>query len=291
MFLEIMRHDGPARLGKIHHENERIWTPNLLWHDAAGEGSPEFLSISSREGDASIVDHGTIFSGKEPLAFGILPSMPTGYSTPKEVAENAVELTLTYAKSFPGYGAVIEGGRYHELRLKCAREFRDRPLLKIGQGQKLLENHRKLVEVLTGVRDVINPNTALYMPFAPSWMFPLLVYMGVDLFDLKKAVLDAHLGVYHTLRGGYELPSLKELPCSCPECLTKDPEGMTIDSLIRHNVNIGIGMIRLVRASLRRGDLRNLVEEWAATNAVSMGALRILDHDHGDFLEKYTGVF
>jgi queuine/archaeosine tRNA-ribosyltransferase len=290
MHLEILRHDGPARLGKLHFNDRVYQSPSLLWNRAAGAVPEGYLEISPPDGgtDSSLISYGTIFSQPEVTGIGFLPSFPSGFDTPIEIAREATAETIRYSEQFPGHGVVLEGGRYVELRMEGAEQFKERPIIKIADSERLIKNHRKLVSVLTGVRDTISPNTALYMAGVSPHLFSILVYMGVDLFDLKKAVLGAHEKIYLTWRGGLAFESLVELPCPCEVCTSKTPQDFEFHSLLKHNIFFTITAIREVREAIRSGVLRELVEERAASDINAMGALRILDSDRQDFLERYT---
>src|SRR3990172_571072 len=183
MHLEIVKHDGPARLGRLHFDDVTILTPSIFWSNAAGPATPIYLELStSAREQKPVTDYGTIFSQEKIDRFGIMPSFPSGFDVPREIAGEAVIETLKVAARHPRFGAVVEGGRYIELRRQCAEGLKDRPLLKIAGSDKLLKNHRRLVEVVTTIREIASPNTALYMPDAPPHLYPILAYMGVDMF-------------------------------------------------------------------------------------------------------------
>ncbi len=294
MHLEILRHDGPARLGKLHFNSRVYPTPSLLWNTAAGPAPEGYLKISPSNGagadDETLTEYGTIFSQTEIAEFGILPSFPTGFNTPLDIAREAVAETRRSADMHPGFGAVLEGGRYVELRREGAVHLWDRPLVAVAQADRLVKNHRKLVEVLTDARETVSPNTALYMPGAPPHLFTVLAYMGVDLFDLRSAVLGAHVGRYLTRRGVFNQSELTELPCPCSACISSDAADLDFQALLRHNLWVSIAAVREIRGALRMGGLRNLVEERAQSDINAMGALRILDWVEADFLESGTPI-
>ncbi|MFQ5800215.1 MAG: hypothetical protein ACE5HH_00665 [Candidatus Hydrothermarchaeales archaeon] len=294
MHLEIVKHDGPARLGKLHFEGAVILTPSLFWSSAAGEIPPHYLELSPPghyTKGRTVVSYGTVFSQERIAQFGILPSFPSGYDSPEGIAKEAVAKTLEFSENYPDFGAVVEGGKYVELRRGCAEKLKDRPILKIANSDRLVRNHRKLVDTVTAVRETASPNTALYMPDIPPYLFSLLAYMGVDMFDLKRAILGAHENIYFTPTGAAEVKRLVELPCSCSICATTIPEEISFDKLLAHNVHVFTACVREVRETIRRGLLRNLVEERAACDVNAMGALRILDAERQDFLERYTPIY
>ena len=294
MHLEILRHDGPARLGKLHFNSHTFQTPSLLWNTAAGDAPEGYLKISppttAGVDDETLTEYGTIFSQTNIDGFGILPSFPTGFNTPLDIACEAVTETLNVADTHPGFGAVLEGGKYLELRAEAVEHLADRPIVKVAQADRLVKNHRKLVEVLTEARDILSPNTAIYMPGVPPHLFAVLAYMGVDLFDLRLAVLGAHEGRYLTLRGTFNESELVELPCPCSVCVSRDGVDLDFDLLLRHNLWVSIAGVREIRTALRQGNFRNLVEERAACDINAIGALRLLDTVKAGFLEKHTPV-
>jgi predicted RNA-binding protein len=290
MHLEIIRHDGPARLGILHFEGQKIPTPSLLWSPAGGPLPPGYLEITPLEYSSGhgIINYGTIYSEGRLDEFGILPNSPSGYDVPENMAIEAVAKTVESSKVKPEFGAVVEGGKYVHLRKECAVALWTRPLLKIANADRLVKNHRKLVEVITAIREAVSPNTAIYLSDVPPHLLPILVYMGVDLFDLKFAILGAHEGRYLTMSGIRNRDKLSEYPCSCSVCASSKPGELDFKQLLSHNVNITTASIREVRESMRVGGLRNLVEERAAGDLNTMGALRILDIENQEFLEKYT---
>jgi len=293
MYLEIIRHDGPGRLGKFDFNGGKFDTPSILWSQPAGGKPKGYLEITPIEEtkEGCLAEYGTLFKENEIEAHGFLPSFPSGYNSPEKIAKEAVIKTLDLAKNYPEQGAVLEGGKYIELREMGADTLGNNPIIKIANSEELSKNHRKLVNTVTYLREKALPTTAIYMSGIHPSLFPLLVYMGVDFFDLKRGILDSHKKIYHTKYGGLSLQKFNELPCQCKNCQNADPKNMSQEALLSHNVGVWLASIIEVRESIRRGELRNLVEERAANNVVAMGALRILDAEKSDFLEKHTPIF
>ncbi len=291
MHLETVRHEGPGRLGKLFFEDAVFQTPSLLWSSAAGSVPGSFLTLTDKAQEGrkgQIISYGTVLAEPKIHGFGILPSHPSGYDVAEDIAEYAVGKTMEFASAYPGYGAVIEGGKHVALRKRCAENFRDRPLLKIADSDRLIENQRKLVETVIAIKESANPNTALYMPDVPPHFFPLLSYMGVDLFDLTSPILGTYENRFYTLTGVQGLDAMRELPCPCSPCRDAQPENLTRTALLSHNISTAVASVKEIREAFRMGRMRNLVEEKASTDAVLMGALRILDREASEFLEKYT---
>jgi hypothetical protein len=294
MHLEIIKHDGPGRLGKLHFNNRVVSTPSIFWNEGAGSTPSTYLGmgpLKSSKAEDRIVSYGTIFGDNDIGPFGILPSFSTGYNVPDEVFEEGLRLTIEFALDHPGYGAVIEVGGKLDLIRRFAELLMDRPLLKISNPEKLLNNHRRLVEIVTMTREIASPNTALYMSDVPPHLYPILAYIGVDMFDLKPAILKSHEKIYLTPSGTFLLSEIVELPCSCSVCVDAAPEEIDREKLLKHNLQVSIASIKEVRNEIRMGTLRELVEERATAQVNAMGALRILDAEKQDFLMRYTPLY
>ena len=93
---------------------------------------------------------------------------------------------------------------------------------------------RKLVETLLELR--MSSFKPLYaVALAEPVNIPLLLYLGVDIFDNILAIAKAYRGIYFTEFGEVELSKLKELPCNCPVCLDKSPDDLDAKDVARHN--------------------------------------------------------
>lgn len=319
--IEIIRHCGPARLGKLRCNNSTIHTPNFFLNLDRGidfkhdvyiapvnfktKKKPivydcgsffqrrkfcEALALKKQTHESRSYSHSSGTNAKFSGVEKILPDEHVGFNVPRSIAEAAVEKTAEFAKKYPEQGAVIQGSKYIDLRERCARELGEHPLLAIANGAKLIKNPRLLAEIVTRVREIISPNSALYFPFAPPHFFYLLAYMGVDLFDSADCILKAAGKKFITTRGFLELQDIKELPCSCEVCKSKNPSELEFNDILTHNFNTAIQVTKEIREAIRSNGLRELVEEKASCGAASMAALRLLDREKQDFLEKYTAV-
>lgn len=295
--IEIIRHCGPARLGRLHYNDSKIQTPNFFLNLIKGIDINHDIYLAASDLKTKkkpvVYDCGSFYQRtnfKIADVEKILPDEHVGFNVPRSIAEAAVERTVEFAKKHPKQGAVIQGSKYIDLREKCARGLEDRPLLLIANGAKLAKNPKLLVEIVTRVREIISPNSALYFPFAPPHFFYLLAYMGIDLFDSADCILKAAEKKFITTRGFLELQGLKELPCSCEVCKSKTPSELDFDDILTHSVNITKQILKEIREAIRSDSLRELVEEKASCSAASMVALRLLDREKQDFLEKYTAV-
>jgi queuine/archaeosine tRNA-ribosyltransferase len=293
MDFEILRHSGPARLGIFRIDSQVVTTPNFfsivtprikIEHDI-------YLALESTKTDIRplIVHYDT------PKEGGIPPDLHVGFDVPYEIAKLAVEETIKKVRNLksPAGGGVIQGSKYLDLRITCARALKDLPLLVIANGKELIRNPRLLVEIVTSIRENISPNTALYLPSAPPFMFYILSYMGIDFFDIVDCIEKARENIILTDRGYIGLSQLKELPCVCPTCRDRSPTDLIGDfkSILDHDYNISLQIMREIRETIRNNTLREIVEEKASADTNSMAILRILDLEKQDFIEKYTPIF
>lgn len=240
----ITTHDGPARLGKY----RKLDTPAYLKYDDT---------------------------------INLIKDEPAPYDVPRPIAEFSVDKTLQYASErYDQRMAVIQGSKYLDLRIKCARELEklEYPILVIANPEELLNKPRDLVNVIVNIREVINPNTALYFPFNPPYFLPLLTYMGIDFFGESTADLYASLGMMLTAHKVYDLKKYYIYKLS-------------LEALKKYNQKTMDFVIREVRENIKNGTMRNLVEERCCCNPKTRSALRILDREYSDFVDKFTPLY
>lgn len=242
--LEIKSHDGPARLGK-------------------------FLNLKTPC---------TILTGKE---LELLPDEPMPYNVPTQLAEFSVNQTIAKVKQSGKKGiAVVQGSKYLNLRIKCALELEKlgNPVLLVANCEDLLNRPMDLIRFVVGLREEINPNTALYFPMVKINFLPLLAYLGVDLFGSETADLYARLEILNTPQRDYNL---------------KEYEIYKFDQqeLKKYNQNTQEFVLSEIRENIKNGTLRNLVEERCCSSPETMTALRLLDRDYSAYLDKYTPLY
>jgi len=242
--MEIKMHDGPARLGKFSEKE-----------------TPAIIRIED--------------------SLKILKDEPMPYNVPKTLALWSVNSTVENARLSAENGiAVVHGSKYPDLRVDCAKKLEKlgNTVLMVANPEELMKRSRDLVEIIVMIRENINPNSAIYYPFAEPAFIPFLTYMGVDLFDTIAGDFYASINTLLTPSMKYDLKVYKLFD-------------MNLEELREYNKKTIEFSIREVREHIKNGTLRNLVEERCCSSPAAMSALRILDRDHSDFVDKYTQLY
>lgn len=171
---------------------------------------------------------------------------------------------------------------------------RDRPttadVYVIGAAGSL-RNPRELLAAVIGIRERIPPDSALYAPaLATPANLALLMYLGVDLVDETRVVVDGLLGKYHLRDGAWPMEDLKVLPCRCAFCRSQEGGGRDPKLVAGHNHLQLEEELLLLREMIRMGTVREYLERQVRVAPEETAALRLLDQEHR-YLERRTPVY
>ncbi|NPA85669.1 MAG: tRNA-guanine transglycosylase [Crenarchaeota archaeon] len=202
-------------------------------------------------------------------------SLPTdGYEEAFRKAEISFKRWKAARELAGEVSAPVQGGLHPRVRALFARRYSEEGarLLAVGGIVPLMEAYRfkDLVDALVPVLASRPPEAAVHAFGAGHpLLFPLLVFLGVDLFDSAMYVLAAREGRYLTPFGTFrleELYSMRELPCSCPACSSVTPRDLMnmsreeqIKFLARHNLHVSAKMVEEMRERIRYGSFH----KWA----------------------------
>ena len=263
--FEVIRRDGPARMGKLLTEPQ-ISTPALITKD-------DYISAGSVYSYASLSDAtnaAEAFRNQKKLA--ILPYVPAALRSEPVLELPPLEL------------AGPKGVLVHPF---SAKEPEKADVYVLGNAGAL-KNPRDLVAAIVSVREKIAPDTALYAPaLATPANLGLLVYLGIDLLDGTRVVADGLLGRYHTRDGVWKASELVELPCLCRHCQEMAASGRKAPLLIAHNLQKLEEELLAVREAIRSETMREYIERQVRVTPEQTSALRLLDQEH-QYLEKRT---
>ncbi len=264
--FEVTTRDGPARLGRLRLE-EMIETPAIISKDEIQSTGPiwAFSSVDEalERGSKLSENTGKIFIGphvavplhtEPPFA---IPMIPT------EGPSGVVVHPLTREK--PPASDVYVIGAAGSLR-----------------------NPRELVGAITKIRNETPPDSALYAPaLATPANLALLIYLGVDLVDGTRVVVDGLLGKYHLRDGVWPQEELRRLPCRCPHCRAQEEIGPDPKLIAEHNLLKLEEELLLAREMIRTGTIREYVERQVRVAPEQTATLRLLDQER-QYLERRT---
>jgi archaeosine synthase len=257
-YFEVLRRDGPARLGKLLVE-ETIQTPAIISEN-------EYLFAGSAFGFGS---------AEEAMAVN-----PSSTKTKKLVILPYVPSALHIEPPFELPDWEIEGPKgivIHPFYL--GKPSRADVYVMSSAGS--LRNPRDLVNAVVGVRNKIPADTALYTPaLASPANLAFLIYLGIDLIDATRAIADAYFGRYHTRDGVKALCDFDELPCKCQYCQSLSREGEDAKTLASHNVLKLEEELAVAREAVRKETIREYVERQVRVAPDLTAALRLLDQEH-----------
>lgn len=243
--FEIRSHDGPSRLGKLE-----------------GEITPK------------------LFDRK---AMRIAPSVGSSYNIDKEIAEMNVRQTLEKAKENVDECdcAVIQGSKYVDLRIKCAKELEEIGYngFLIANSDELLLHPRDLVDLIVKLKKALKPTSFLIFTFAEPSFMPLLSYMGVDGFLIDSAGYYSYLNDFMSPTKTYDLDEYALF------------DEISREKLEEYNLKTLDFVIREIQAHIKNKSLRNLVEERSTTTPQNISALKILDKNHMEYLLENTQLY
>ena len=180
--FEVLRRDGPARLGKLLLERQ-ISTPSLICSD-------DYVFAGSVFGYSSIeeaVKAAEKFKGQKKLA--IMPYVPSALHSEPSIQLPKIE---------------IDGPKGIVIHPFSKERPEDADVYILG-GAGSLRNPRDLINAVISVRNKIPSDTTLYAPaLATPANLSILVYLGIDLIDATRVVSDAYFGRYHTRDGTFD---------------------------------------------------------------------------------------
>jgi archaeosine synthase len=267
-FFEVTDRDGPARIGRLR-LRDAIETPAIISGDLIDYAGPiwAFPSIDEAQNAGAKLSEkaGKIFIG---------PTVAVPLHT-------APPFTIPTITTDGTSGFVV-----HPLS-------EDRPpasdVYVVG-ASGTLRNPRELVAAITKIRNMTLPDSALYAPaLATPANLALLIYLGVDLVDGTRVVVDGLLGNYHLRDGVWPVEELKELPCRCGFCTEMVTRGQDPKLIADHNLLKLEDELLLVREMIRAGTIREYLERQVRVTPEETTALRLLDQEH-EYLEKRTPV-
>jgi archaeosine synthase len=291
MNFRVYNRDGPARIGQLKIDDQKVVTPNIFFLDSPRCKASEF---------SDIILTNRIRKTKKP----ILRIGESIFVTAETREKNGVLLNdyLIYPKDATKelQLSVLANNKNTECCIVPAKKElipdiiknNDATLFIIANASQLFSQQSYFVDFIIELRGKIGYQKLIYLPCVgdPS-SIAFLTYLSVDFFDSFSAVMAARNDTLLFSTGFYRKNQLPELPCNCPSCIKiKNASGMKYTEILLHNYSALLREIKQVRNAIAAGSLRELVETRVRTSPHLSSMLRILDLNHSRFLEERTPV-
>jgi len=267
-YFEVVKRDGPARLGRLLLENT-ISTPSLLSHD-------DYISLGSIFSYGSIdqaIRASKSLKGLKKLA--VMPYVASSIHT-----EPVIRLPKT--EIIGPKGIVIHP--FSEDELEKADVY-------IISSAGSLRRAKDLTSAVLNAKYKIASDTALYAPaLATPANLAFLIYLGIDLVDSVRIEADAYLGRFHSRDGVFNLDDLEDLPCKCKFCLEISEHRDSDDNrrlLAGHNIFKLEEELSVIRQMMKAETIREYVERQVRVTPELTASLRLLDKEYR-YLEART---
>ena len=225
--MEIIKHEGPGRLGLVKIKEKTFKTPALAGVDfTLSPFNSYFYPKDFREYD-----------------FNLAPSIPLSFYTPREIIEKALNrlYEVDYSKFNALYVPVVRNLEYVDEFLENVLSQYYFDALYIGNAKIFVKDYRRFVQAIRIIREK-DPNLLLVTDLEP-FFYPLAVYLGIDAFDTRS------LKLYDFHKKGFTQFSP----------ILWDENTNSLEFARR--------TIKLVRKALKEGKLRYLVENFFSTQA------------------------
>ncbi len=166
MPVEVLKHDGPGRLGIVEIGGRMVNTPSV---------------------DLSVSPFNSFFQPFKPTSHDLrlAPSIPLGFYTPDHVVTKAME--MLEGVDYRGYNTLylpaLRKMKFLQELMKPLEE-NDFDAVYIGNSKQLVREYRTFVQVLRTIRERF-PGILVVMDLEP-FFYPLAVYLGVDAFDVRS---------------------------------------------------------------------------------------------------------
>ncbi|WGI17386.1 archaeosine synthase subunit alpha [Methanonatronarchaeum sp. AMET-Sl] len=294
-YFESVTRDGPGRIGVLKSGSFKLETPCLLDIEA------DVLDLGSSWVSNGFLNNQDSIENPDivvPLSKRCPPSVDMDFA--EYLGEENYRLVDEFdEESFDSLVMpVVGGGRYKNHRERFGYQFSEYHSVLLDMVGDLYIPH-ELLDVVLSVKKGVGFDTAVYAPaIATPPLIPIMVYMGVDLFDSYRALECSMDDVFFTTSGSQRLEQLSETPCQCNVCLEHDIDSINEmsgdirqNNIYQHNIAMLKGELKSTRNAIQRGLLREYVEQRVKSKPNLTALLRKLDFDYPDFLMKQTASY
>jgi len=247
----------------------------------------------------------TVF--KEYNIFAIIPfNIPTT-AISKEFAkreiENYLHLSSNILEEYPdlNIGLTLRVFDYPELidlYLPIIQKYEKLRVLNLADLFNNLNNYRGIIKAIVKIKQDLDNNKALLASgrIIPK-LYPMLVYLGIDIIDGSYLLYLSSENFYDTIEYLLPIYKMKNLPCSCIACrgklkylLEEKYSSEKIVLLCLHNLITAKNYMNKIKQYLNYEDYRAFVEKSALDDTYLISMLKILDKNYFDNLRLETPI-
>ena len=235
----------------------------------------------------------------------IIPfNIPTTCIT-KEFAKNEIENYLLHVDqilklySNLHFGLSIKVFNYTELfnlYIPLIKQNKNIKILNIADLFDNLSNFRNILKIISEIKRILDNNLIIMASgrITPK-IYPILVYLGIDLIDSSYLLYLSANNFYDTIEYLLPIYKMKYLPCSCVVCKGNlknlidnrfSPE--KFDLLCLHNLITATNYMNKIKQYLTFEDYRGFVEKSSFDDTNVISALKLLDKDYFDQIRYDT---
>ncbi|MFO8018498.1 MAG: DUF5591 domain-containing protein [Promethearchaeia archaeon] len=226
----------------------------------------------------------------------------------KEFASQAIKNYTQRVKkiinTYPllSFGITIKLFGFSDLKEHYISLIQTEQRIKLVRIEDLFNKLRKFRSVIASIVTLKNKvdNNIIFLAngrILPEF-YPLLIYLGIDLFDTSYLSYISSKNKYLTTETAYYFDQLEYLPCACRICrdyLINIKEGKIekknkILFLYLHNLIFTKFHIQKIKQKLKKEDFRNYLEKTTFHNLNAISLLKILDKDYSGRIEKETPI-
>jgi len=244
-------------------------------------------------------------SFSEDNIISIIPfNIPTT-SISKEFAEKEIENYLIQAEQilqlYPNipFGLSIKVFKYKELfkmYIPSIKNHKNIKILNLADLFDNLSNFRNILKIISEIKRELDNNLIIMVSgkITPK-IYPILVYLGIDLVDITYLLYLSAENFYETIEYLIPIYKMKYLPCSCVACkgnlknlIDKRYSPEKFDLLCLHNLITATNYMNKIKQYLTNEDFRGFVEKSSLDDMNVISILKILDKEYFNLIRYET---
>jgi len=219
-----------------------------------------------------------------------------------EIKNHLIKVEKVFCK-YPdfNYGLSIKIFEYSELLdiyISFIKKHKNIKILNLVDVFDNLSNYRGILNTIIKIKKELDNNLVIMVSgrIIPK-MYPLMIYLGVDLIDTSYLLYLSAENFYDTIEYLLPIYKIKYLPCSCVACkgelenlIDKKYSSKKIDLLCLHNLISANNYMNKIKQYLNYEDFRAFIEKSTLDDTNLISILKVLDRDYFDLIRYETPI-